>query len=160
MGGKEGSGRAGDRDLKIGIVDLQKIMRTSKVVKAAMDDFMKEVDAKKNVLTKKAQEVQALEQELAKLDPKTPADQRRDKENTLKRQSRELTNQRQDIEEDLKRRDREVSQKIMAEIMTTIRNFAQGERYSLILERSSIIAAEEALDITDKIIKLHDAKKK
>jgi len=44
--------------------------------------------------------------------------------------------------------------------MTTIRNFAQGERYSLILERSSIIAAEEALDITDKIIKLHDAKKK
>lgn len=157
---KETPIKVSDRELKIGIVDLQKIMRTSKVVKAAMDEFMKEVEAKRNILTTKAREVQALEQELSKLDPKTPADQRREKENKLKRQSRELNNQRQDIEEDLKKRDREVTQKVMGEIMVTIRNFAQAEHYSLILERSSIVAADEALDITDKIVKLHDAKKK
>jgi outer membrane protein len=145
---------------KIGIVDMQRILSTSKVAKGVRDDFLKEVEAKRKELLVKAQEVQKLEQELANLDPKATGEERREKQEKLKRQNRELNNLRQDIDEELKRRDREVTQKLIGEILATIRSFAQSEHYMLILERSSIEVAEESLDITDKIIKLYDSKKK
>lgn len=159
---KEPAAKVGAKDpvIKIGIVDMQKILQDSKAAKAARDEFVKEVEEKRRELATKAQEVQKLEQELAKMDPKTPPEKRREKQDRLKQQTRELNNLRQDIDEELKRRDRELTQKLIGEVMGTIRSFAQSERFSLILERSSIVAAEEGLDITDKIIKLHDSKKK
>lgn len=160
-GAKEPVAKVGSKEpLKIGIVDMQKILQESKAAKAARDEFVKEVESKRRELATKAQEVQRLEQELAKMDPKTPPEQRREKQDRLKQQARELNNLRQDIDEELKRRDRELTQKLIGEIMGTIRNFAQTERFTLILERSSILAAEESLDITDRIIKLHDGRKK
>ncbi len=158
---KEPVAKSGPKEaLKIGIVDMQRILSESKAAKLARDEFAKEVEQKRKELAAKAQEVQKLEQDMAKMDPKATAEERRVKQDTLKHKARELNNLRQDIEEELKRRDRELTQKLIGEIMATIRNFAQTERYSLILERSSIVAAEEGLDITEKVIKLHDARKK
>ncbi len=60
----------------------------------------------------------------------------------------------------MKRKDRDMAQRLFGEIMQVIRNYAKSERFSLILERGTIIAAEEGLDITDKILKIYDSQKK
>ena len=146
--------------LKLGIVDLQKIMRESKAATAARNKLMKEVEGKKEQIIAKTQTVQKLEQEIAKLPATTTQDQQRQKAEQLKIEVRELNNLRQDVEEEIKRKDREMAQQIIGDIMQIIRDYARNERFSVIVERSTIIMAEESLDITDRILKLYDSQKK
>jgi outer membrane protein len=146
--------------LKIGIVDMQKILRESKSATAVRSSFMKELEAKKEQINTKAKEVQNLEEDLSRLDPGASVEAKRQRTDKLKIEARELNNLRQDVEEEVKRKDREMAQKLFAEIMQIVRNYARNERYSLILERATIIAAEEGIDITDKILKLYDSQKK
>lgn len=146
--------------VKIGIVDMQKILRESKAAKAARNNLLKDLEGKKAQIDAKTQAVQKLEQEIAKLPPTTPAEQQRQKADQLKHDLRELNNLRQDMEEEVKLKDREMAQKIFGEIMLIIRNYAQQERLNLVLERSTIVTAEESLDITGKILKLYDSQKK
>ena len=63
------------------------------------------------------------------------------------------------ILEELKRKDRELTQKIVGEVMKVVTAHAKKENYSLIFERSTVMTADEAVDITDTIIKLYDAGK-
>jgi len=146
--------------VKIGIVDMQKILRDSKAAAAARNNLLKDVEKKKEQIIAKTQAVQALEQEIAKQPPTTPTEEQRQKADRLKHEVRELNNLRQDVEEEIKSKDREMGQKIFGEIMLVIRNYAQQERLGLILERSTILTAEEGLDITGKILKLYDSQKK
>jgi outer membrane protein len=145
---------------KIGIVDMQKILQESKAAKAAKASFMKEMEAKREKINTKTLEVQRLEQEIARLAPDASLETRRTKGDQLKAQARELNNLRQDVEEEIKRKDRDMAQRLFGEIMQIIRNYAKNERFSLILERGTIVAAEEGLDITDKILKIYDSQKK
>jgi outer membrane protein len=146
--------------LKIGIVDMQKIMRESKAAIAVRSSFVKELEAKKEQINAKAKEVQKLEEDLNRLDPGASVDVKRQRTDKLKHEARELNNLRQDMDEEVKRKDRELAQKLFAEIMQIVRNYARSERYSLIMEKATIIAAEESIDVTDKILKLFDSQKK
>ena len=64
-----------------------------------------------------------------------------------------------DMAEDLKKKDVELTQKILADIRKIVQSFSKSEKYTLILEKGAVVAADEAIDITDHIIKLFDARK-
>jgi Skp family chaperone for outer membrane proteins len=48
----------------------------------------------------------------------------------------------------------------MEDIWDIVYGIFHKERYSLILERSTIVIADDSIDITDKIIRIYDARKK
>lgn len=148
------------QQIKIGIVDMQKVVRESRIAKAVRGNFLKEVEAKKAQLVEKMQDVQKQEEELKSLDPSVSVEIRRQKTDKLKHDGRDLNNLRQDLEAEVKRKELEISQKLFVEIMQIIRNYAKTERYTLILERSTVVTAEESVDVTDKILKIYDAQKK
>lgn len=145
---------------KIGIVDMQRILRESKAATAARNSLLKDMEGKRKQIEAKAKTVQTLEQEIAKLPPTTPQEQQRQKADQLKHEVRELTNLRQDIEMEIKNKDQEMARKIFGEVMQIIRNYARTERFNLIMERSTIVMAEENLDITERILKIYDSQKK
>lgn len=148
---------AKEAPVKIGIVDIQKIMRESKAAKNARTAFQKEVEAKRDTLKAKEKEVQLLEEELKTKGATMSADARREKEYKLSREMKELRRLGSDMEEDLKKKEAELTQKLIGEIMEIVRSFAQKERYTVIIERTHILTADKSTDITDKIIKLYDA---
>ena len=148
------------RPTKIGIIDMQKILQESKVCQKSRNAFMKDLEVKKDQLMEKAKLIQKQEEELNRLDPGVSAEVRRQKTDKLKHDTRDLANLRQDAEMEMKQKDVELTRKLVNEIMVVVRNYARSERYSIILERNTIILAEESADITDKIIKLFDAQKK
>ncbi|MDD5168951.1 MAG: OmpH family outer membrane protein [Syntrophales bacterium] len=145
---------------KIGIIDMQRIIRESKVANAARAKFQKEMAEKDAQLTAKMKDVQKQEEELTRLDPNTPEATRRQKTEKLKFSGRELNNLRQDLQEEVKRKDMEMARNFYSEILQIIQGFAMKERYAIIVDRINVVTAEESLDITDKIIKLYDAQKK
>jgi outer membrane protein len=145
--------------LKIGIIDIQKIMRESKEAKKALAVFRIDLEEKRAILVTKEKEIRSMEQEL-KADTKMSPEVRREKGEKLARDVKELKRLGSDLEEELKKKDVELTQKLMGEIRQLVTNLFKKESYTIILEKSSVVMSDESIDITDRIIKLYDAQKK
>ncbi len=142
--------------IKIGLIDAQKIMRESRAAKKARAAFIKDVEAKRAVLRAKQEEVRALEEELKREGKKMSPSARKQKGEKLQKEIKELKRLGSDLEEELKRKDVELTQKLLREIVGIVKEFSKKEKYTVILEKKSVVAADEAIDITDKIIRLYD----
>jgi len=150
---------AGGGSGKIGMVDMQKILRESKNSQKVRAAFMKDVEKKQAAIVAKEGAIRKMEEEFKGLAP-GDMDGRKKKGDQIKHEMRELQYLREDAEGDLKRKEMEITQKVIGEIMQVVRNYARGERFTLILDRMAVITAEESIDITDRVMKLYDAQKK
>jgi outer membrane protein len=145
-----------DVAVKIGVIDFQKIMRESRAAKSARDSFMKDVEVKRNTLLAKEKEVKLLDGELKKSMAQLSPEAKREKGERLAREGKELTRLRDDLAEELKKRNAELTGKMVAEIVGVARSLRQKENYSVILEKNSVVVFDEAIDVTDRIIKIFD----
>jgi len=144
---------------KIGMVDIQKILRESKNSQKDRAAFMKDVEKKQAAIVAKEGTIRKLEEEFKGLNA-GDLDARKKKGDQIKHEMREIQYLREDAEGELKRKEMETTQKVIGEIMQVVRNYARGERFTIILDRMAVITAEESIDITDKVMKLYDAQKK
>jgi len=146
--------------LKIGIIDTARIMRESKAAKSAASTFQKELEAKRAILTAKDKELRLLDTELKNPDSKLTADARKNKTDKLAQEVKEFKRMQTDLDEELKKRDSELTRKLIDEIRQVIRTLVKNENFTLILEKGSVVHADDAINITDKVIKLYDSQKK
>ena len=152
-------GSGGSAGGKIGIVDMQKVLRDSKNARNIRTAFLKDVEKKQAAIRAKEGEVRKLEEEFNRLAPNA-LEERKKKAEQLKIEARNLQHLREDAEGELKRKDAEITQKTIGEIMQVIRNYARNERFTLIIDRMAVITADESVDISERITKLYDAQKK
>lgn len=148
---------AKESPLKIGIIDTQKIIRETKAAKNARAAFQKELDAKRAILEAKGKDVRNIEEQLKKAGQSAASAKLTD---DLAKEVKEFNRLKSDIEEELKKKDVELTQKIVGEIRQVVQEFSKGEGYTLIMEKSSVVTYSDAIDITDRIIKLYDGQKK
>ena len=146
--------------IKIGLIDTQKIMRESKAAKKTRTVFLQERDTKRAVLKAKQDVIRAMDEELKRKGKDMSASVRKEKAEKLAREIKELRRLRSDLEEELKKRDVELTRKLLREIKEIVQQFSKKGKYTVILEKKSVVAADEKIDITDKIIRLYDALKK
>jgi outer membrane protein len=146
-------------DLKIGVVDIQKIMRESKAARNAQAVFMKEVEAKRAIMIAKEKEVWKLEEDFKNLGAKSSVEVRQGKAERLAKETRDLKRLGSDLEEELKKKNAELMQKLIGEIRQVLKTFSKKEDYTIILEKNTVLTADDAVDITDKILKLYDRQK-
>jgi len=149
--------KAKDPVVKVGVIDMQRIMRESKAAKNAQALFRKDLDAKGGVLAAKQQEIRVMEEELKAADPRLADEARRQKADKLTREVRDLKLLTADMETELKRRDTELTQKIVADVIRVVKAHAKKENITLVFDRSAVVALDEAVDITGTIIQLYDA---
>ena len=149
-----------DGGIKLGVIDMARIMRTSKAAKNAQAIFMKDLEAKRGILAAKENSARLLDEELKNPDAKLTPGEKANKSDTLAKEVKELNRLKSDQEEDLKKKDAELTQKLIGELRVVVNTFSKKENYTLILEKSAIVASDDAIDITDKIIQLYDGQKK
>jgi outer membrane protein len=149
---------ADNTSLKIGFVDINKIMKESKAAKNAQAIFKKDLEAKKAIIKEKSDKAATLEKELKSMDQKSTAwNEKREK---LAQEVKELKRLGSDMDEQLKKKDAELTQKIIIDIQQILKKFTQSENYSIIFEKKAALVVGEGFDVTDKIIKIYDAQKK
>jgi len=151
---------AADTPVKLGIIDVQKILRESKAAKKAKAAFMKDVEQKRAQLVAKDKEIKALDQELKDKSGKLSSEMRQSKAEKMAREVKEFRRLDADMREDLKKKEVELTQKLLGEIRQIAQAFLKNMKYTLILEKSAIVASDDVIDVTDKIIKLYDAQSK
>ena len=150
------SGAASGGDIKIGVIDTQKIMMESKAAERARVIFLKEVESKRSLLISSQEEVSGLEKEIRKTGKNMSSQERKEMSDDLARKIKDLRRLRDDLEEELKRKDMEWRRKIIQDVSEIVKEFQKKEKYTIILEKNSLVASDETIDITDKIIRLYD----
>ncbi len=143
-------------DVKIGVIDIQRIMAESKAAQSARAVFLREVQEKREVLNTKQKEAQDLQEELRKSASEMAASVRKEKSEQLSREVKELNRLKSDLEEELKKKENELTQGLLKEISEVVQEYSKKEKYTIIHNKRMIVASDDAIDITDKIIKMYD----
>ncbi len=146
-------------DLKIGLIDTQKILQESNAARKAREAIVKELKDKQAVYQGKERDVLAM-QEALKRDRNTLSSEEAGKRQLdLSRSIKELGRLKTDLEEELNRKNRELTARILQEVSDVVEAFRSAEKYTLILEKSNVVTADPAVDVTPRIIQLYDQKK-
>lgn len=144
----------------IGVIDTQKFMDNSAAVKSKRQAFLQEIEKKRGALLTKQQEIQKLDAELKSGGAKMAAAERGRKQEELARDLKEFQRMREDLNEEFRRKNEEITRRIFSEVKEIAQDYQKKKKYTLILEKNFIVAADGATDITGDIIKAYDAKNK
>ncbi len=151
-------GNAVAADLKIGYVDLQKVLNDSEAGKKAKEEISKKVKEYEIQVQAKKKELQAAKEELEKQALLLSDEARAKKEREYQQKLKDLQRFTKDIREDLQLRDSDATKKILEQVLKVVREFGEKEGYTIILEKneSSLIYASESIDLTGTILKLYN----
>ena len=139
---------------KIGFINMQQIIQGSAAGKKAAEDFKKFLEKKQEGIKAAENEVKKLKDELDKQGEVMTASARSDKEAAYQRKMRDYQILVDDTNKELQKRDQEYSQKLIPEILKVVRTIAEKEKYTLILDISTMPMPyhDKANDISRKVI--------
>jgi len=147
--------------LKVGVVDFQKIIALSKSGSKAKANFEPIVVKRQKELQTKKETVIALREEFVVqmqsnlLNPLAL----KDKENKLNDKILDYQRTLEDVQKQLRREEGKLMESMIIDIQKVINALGKKEAFDLILEKaqSAALFSSDKIDITDKVIKLLDA---
>lgn len=147
-------------EIKIGVVDLFKILNESEEGKKAVGELQSMVDSRQKTLEEKQKKIQALKEEYEKKKAVLSEDTRKSKEEEIERLGRDLQRTAADYQVELQKKQNEITQSMLKEIRQIINDYGKKEGYNLIFEKAEqlILYSTPEVDITDKIISLFNQK--
>ena len=146
-------------DVKVGVLDIDKIISDSKAGKSASVIFNKEKETKQAALNAKGKEVQTIQDEINSKAKDMTAAAYTEKTAKYSKLKKEYDRMKTEIDEDLKDRNTELTRRLYSEVAAIVSDYCKKEKYTVILEKSYVAAYDGAIDITDKIVQLYDASK-
>lgn len=148
-------------EVKIGFVDLQRVLSESKrgqEAKAKIEARGSELDKQFQQMQK---EVQSLKDEIEKKGKLLSANVLKEKQKEYEQKLKQLETFVQNSRQELQEMEREAVAQILKDAEKVISDIGRKEGYTLILEkqRSFILFAPDEIDLTDRVIKALDAQK-
>jgi len=155
-------GQAQAPGLKIGFVDIQKAVNECNAGKEAKKTIVKEVEKVQRQFTDKQKELQAMKEALDKQAPMLNPDVRANKEKDLQNKVREFQRWQEDSQNEVNQKRVEMERNISMGLQKVIQKLGADEGYTFIMELNEniVLFASKAVDLTDRVIKLHDTQKK
>ncbi|MCX8022419.1 MAG: OmpH family outer membrane protein [Syntrophorhabdaceae bacterium] len=146
---------------KIGVFDMQRVMRESRKIQSYRASLEQEMNAKRILLKQKQDGVNALEEKLKKDRDRISQEEAIRQQERIANELKELKRLREDIDLEISKIDRELTLKAFKEINDVVRSIAEREGLSIVFERSlaGVAYLAEPLDITEKMIKAYDGTK-
>jgi outer membrane protein len=141
---------------KIGVVQLERIVRDSAPAQRAQKKLEAEFSKREGELRKVAEQLKRMQDELEKEGVTMPETQRRNKERELAEQSRDFQRRQREYQEDVNQRRNEELAQVIEQANRIIRQIATDEKYDIIFQEAAY--ANPRIDITDKVIKAMEGK--
>ena len=146
--------------VKIGFVDLQRIIADSQAGKKANDRFQAQIKKAEADLQKERQDLERIKTDLDKKGPLLKDEERRNLEADFQRRSVNLQRNMSDQQQELQRKRNEMMSEILKELEQVVTDVGKAEKFTLILERSQILYSDQAVDITNKVIEAYNSRAK
>jgi outer membrane protein len=155
-------GQTQPTSLKIGFVDIQKAVNECNAGKEAKKAIVKEVEKFQRQAEDKQKELRTLKESLDKQAPMLNPDARATKEKDFQNKVREFQRWQEDLQNEVNQKKVEMERNISLGLQKIIQKLGADEGYTFIIELNEVFVlfASKAVDLTDRVIKLHDAQKK
>ena len=136
---------------KFGFVNTERIMRDSAPAQRAQKKIEGEFTKRDAELTRLADQLKQLQQELEKNAVTMSEAQRRTKERELGELDRDFQRKRREFQEDLNQRRNEELAQVLEQANRAIRALAEQEKFDIIFQDA--VYANPRIDLTEKVIK-------
>lgn len=140
-------------DIKIGVVNTEKILRESLPAIQAQKKIDQEFVPRDEEIKKMAVQAKTLQDKLEKDSISMDETERRNLERNLANLSREYQRAQRQMREDFSVRQNEEYSVILDRTNRAISKIAETEKYDLILQLQDSVYRSQRIDITDKVIK-------
>lgn len=154
------AGAALAAEAKIGYVDLQKALNLSVAGKAAKEEISGKVKEYEKLVESRQNELRKAKEELEKKALLLSETARAEKERDYQQKLKEFQRFTKDIQEEFQQQDADHTRRILEELFQVIKDVGEKENYTLVLEKteSSILFADDRIDLTARIIEAYDAR--
>lgn len=145
-------------EIKIGVVDFQRVLRESKGGKAAKAQIEQKGKSVESSLVSKGK---ALEAEKKKLESEAMvmnADARENKAREFKIKVMDFQALQKKSADDFKEYEVGVIRQVQKDVFGFVEAIGKRDNYTLILEKSAALYNPSGVDITDQVIKMYDKK--
>lgn len=139
---------------KIAYVEVQRVLETSEPGKKALDQLTKRFEDMRAELDRERGNVEKMREELQKQSLVLSQDAQEDLEAELRTKVREFQEMFQAYQARMQQEEQELSEPIIDILFDVINEYGQKNEYAAIFDAqgSGLIYADEALNITDKVI--------
>ena len=145
------------QDLRIGFVNLERILRDSNSAKAAQTKLEQEFSRREKEVQGLAAQLKSASEKFEREAPTLPESQRTTRQRQLVEQDRDFQRKQREFQEDLNLRKNEELQGVLERANRVIKQVAETEKFDLILQEAVYINPKH--DITDKVLSgLNNAK--
>jgi outer membrane protein len=148
------------KEVKFGFVDLQKALNLSVSGKAAKEKIKAKVQSYDAEVKARQDELKKLKEDLEKQAMLLSEDARNAKERDYQQKVKDYQRFTKDIQEELQQADADYTRKILEDLFTVVQEIGKKEGYTVILEKteSAMLYGDDAVDMTDQLIKAFDKK--
>jgi len=149
---------AAPSSLKIGYIDVQRVLARSAAGVAAREQLEKERAGIQKEMDGRRQELEKLRDEIEKKGPLMTADARRDKQEQFDRKRRDAARAADDYQKELEKREAALLQKVLQEMGGVIERVGKEKNYFMIVEKrnAGVLYATADADLTDEVIRAYD----
>ena len=143
-------------DDKIGYVDLQRALNEVEEGATAKKALKKEFDEKQKTLDTKQNELKALKDELDQRGTMMKPEIKQDKLNDLQKRLLETQQLYFQLQQELSKREQEATADIFKKMGVILTAMGEEQNYTMIVEKSAVIYAKPALDVTNELIRRYN----
>lgn len=139
------------QELKIGFVNLDRVLRDAAPAKSAQVKLESEFGRREKDLLDNENRLKAASDRFEKDAPTLAENERARRQRELIEQDRELQRKRRELQEDLNQRKNEELSSVLDRANRVVRQIFDQEKYDLIVQEA--VFASPRVDITDKVIR-------
>jgi outer membrane protein len=148
----------GASEYKLAFVDLQQALNLCKAGQDAKEEFARKVEKAEEKLSTQQEELKKLKEILEKQSTMLSEEAFKEKERDYQTRLRDFKRLYQDSQDELKAQDSEITKEILEKLVIVVQKYGKEKEFTFIFERSesALLFADEALDVTEEIIKIYD----
>jgi outer membrane protein len=153
------SGTAHAADLKIGVIEPQKVLDGTRNGKKIKDSLQEYVKSRQRIIDLEEEELKKMEEDLVKQSAVLSADAKKEKEETFRKRMMEYQRKVGQLNQEVQNKKKEVLEEFNKGLEQIVRGIADKEKLSLVVEKGDngagalVVYSHPSLDITDRVIK-------
>ena len=147
-------------DVRIGYVDMRKVMNESKSGKRTVGEIEKAVKQRQEKLSADQEQLKKLQESYEKEKLTLSDTQKQAKQKEFEEKVRAFQEANGEVQREIQQREQEFTAKAIPQIRDIIRDLAKQEKLALVFEKGDlrVLYSGDGPDLTDKVIQRFDAK--
>ena len=146
--------------IKIGFIDIQRVISESQAGRQAKDRFQAQLKKAEADVAKERADLERIRADIDKKGPLLKEEERRALEADFQKRSVALQREMSDYQQDLQQKNQQLMSDILKDLEQIVNEVGKADKFTLILERSQILYSDQGIDITSKVIDTYNSRMK